>query len=69
MRRKRSKKKQSSLKSFFITLKERIVMALAIALVSWTIGFLSDMTHKSYAIQQLQVENQDLSWAVDYFRK
>lgn len=69
MKRRTRKVKPSVLKSFFKSLKERIVMALAIAIVSWLLGIASSVTHKSTVIHQLEQDNQDLSWAVDYFRR
>jgi len=69
MPRRKQKAKSSVLKSFFVSLKERIIMALAIAIVSWVLGVVSDMTHKAGVIKQLEQDNRDLSWGIDYFRQ
>ena len=59
--------------SFFIDimnkLKERIVSVLAIALVSWVLGIITNYTHTSGIIKELKIDNNDLEWAVDYFRR
>jgi hypothetical protein len=72
MKRKRKYKTKPKSNPFYDILnklKERIISILAIAIVSWLMGILTNYVHTFGTIKELKIENKDLSWAVDYFRK
>jgi anaerobic C4-dicarboxylate transporter len=68
-RRNIQKPKYLFLKGLINTFKERLITVLVITIVSWIMGILTNSIHTSDIINQLQKDNEDLSWGIDYFRK
>lgn len=73
MKRKKSIKRTIKNKNYFNifldNIKERLLITISIALVSWITGVLTNYAHSSGIIKELKKENVELDWAVDYFRE
>ena len=73
-KRKRIRKKSSMMKkliskdSVLKSIIDRVTAALLIAVASWFIGILTNQSKTAPIIKQLESDNADLSWGIDYFR-
>lgn len=68
-RKRKVKQKYPFLNGLLEMAKEKLISVIVLVFVSWCLGILTNHAHTTDIINKLQVENTDLSWAVDYFRK
>lgn len=68
-RRRNIKSKSTYFKKILEQIKERLIITISIALISWITGVLTNNRYTSGVIKELKQENADLDWAVDYFRQ